>query len=57
VAHAFIPRIGEAEAGGSLEFKASLICSEFQDSQGHAEKPRFLENLRSLVVGVSSGSA
>jgi hypothetical protein len=35
----FKPSTQEAEAGGSLEFKASL--SEVQDSQGYAEKPCF----------------
>ena len=40
VAHTFNPITQEAEAGGSLELKVSLILqSKFQDSQGYTEKP------------------
>jgi len=36
-ARCFNPSTGEAEAGGSFEFKASLVFRvEFQDSQGYA---------------------
>lgn len=39
VAHAFNPSIWEAEAGGSLEFEASLLYRiEFQDRPGSAER-------------------
>ena len=27
------------QAGGALEFKASLVYREFQDSQGYTERP------------------
>lgn len=40
--YAFNPSNQEAEAGGSLEFKASL-STEFQDSQGYTEK-HYLKN-------------
>jgi hypothetical protein len=41
VAHTFNPSTWEAEAGGFLEFEASLVYiqREFQDSQGYTEKP------------------
>jgi hypothetical protein len=40
VAHAFNPSTWEAEAGGFLSLKVSLVYkSEFQDSQGYTEKP------------------
>ena len=38
VVHAFSPSPWEAEASRSLEFKTDLQ-SEFQDGQGHTEKP------------------
>lgn len=35
----FNPSSGEADAGGSLEFKAGLVCIEFQASQGYTVRP------------------
>ena len=35
----FNPSTQEAEAGGSHEFKASLLYRVFQNSQGYVEKP------------------
>jgi hypothetical protein len=39
VIHTFNSSIQEAEEGGSLDAKASLVYKEFQDSQGFTEKP------------------
>jgi hypothetical protein len=43
VAHAFNPSTWETEAGGFLRRGQPCLQSEFQDSQGHTEKP-CLEN-------------
>jgi hypothetical protein len=39
VAHAFNPRIWEAEAGGFLSSRPACLQREIQDSQGYTEKP------------------
>jgi hypothetical protein len=41
VAHAFNPRTQDSGGRGRRisEFEASLVYSEFQDSQGYTEKP------------------
>ena len=43
VAHAFNPSTPEAETGGCLEFKVSLVYSKFQDIQSYVEKPYLRE--------------
>lgn len=37
--HVFFYELAETETGSSVEFKISLVYTEFQDSQGYAEKP------------------
>ena len=54
-----IPVLGRQEAGEVSEFEASLVYSEFQDSQGYTEKPCLKQTTRTkdslidllLVIG------